>query len=132
MTSTSSLWPWFWRFWVLHGLCAAAGLGLDSVRCILFDQWWDSWCLMTLLTLVYGWVVVLWHRWGSSNKAWVLPLPWIHLLLNLTAILIARWLGVLDTKVGALVKQEVNPRQRKDPSLVGGSPTMPQNDNPSV
>ena len=58
---------------------------------------------MTLLTLVYGWVVVLWHRRGSSNNAWALPLPWIHLLLNLTAILIARWLGVLDTKVGALV-----------------------------
>lgn len=87
----------------MHALTALGCLAWDHLLETRLDQWVSSWSLMSLVNMVYGFGVVLWYRSASSNPSWALPLPWIHLLLNLAAILLARSLGVLDTKVGAMV-----------------------------
>lgn len=87
----------------MHGLTALGCLAWDHLLETKLDQWVSSWSLMSLVNMVYGFGVVLWYRSASSNPSWALPLPWIHLLLNLAALLLARSLGVLDTKVGAMV-----------------------------
>jgi hypothetical protein len=87
----------------LHTLLAlvyplVALLGGDGLR-----SWWASWALSGGVTVLYFFCIHVVSRRRPPNQAWAIPLPLVHLLLNLLAILVARWLGVLETKADALV-----------------------------
>jgi len=94
---------WFLGFMGLHTFLALVYLLFTLLGGLELRAWWTSWFLTGGVTVLYFvCIYVLWSR-RSPNQAWAIPLPLLHLLLNLMAILVARWLGVLETKADALV-----------------------------
>lgn len=77
----------------LVGLCGETGL----------RTWWTTWTLMSFVNALYLLCIYALSLRSSKNPAWAFPLPFVHLLLNLLAILVARSLGVLESKPDALV-----------------------------
>ena len=87
----------------LHGLLAAAYKLVTLLGGVGLLAWWTSWFLTGSVTVLYFFCIQLVSRRRPPNQAWAIPLPLLHLILNLMAILVARWLGVLETKADALV-----------------------------
>jgi hypothetical protein len=99
----SPLGSWFLGFVALHGLLAVAYLLVILLGGVGLRTWWTSWFLTGGVTVLYFFCIYGSSRRRTENQAWVIPLPLLHLILNLMAILVARWLGVLETKADALV-----------------------------
>jgi len=87
----------------LHGLLAVAYLLVILLGGVGLRTWWTSWVLMGGVTVLHFFFIYGSSRRRTENQAWAIPLPLLHLLLNLMAILVARCLGVLETKADALV-----------------------------
>lgn len=87
----------------LHGLLAVAYKLVILLGGVGLRTWWTSWVLMGGVTVLHFFFIYGSSRRRTENQAWAIPLPLLHLILNLMAILVARWLGVLETKADALV-----------------------------
>jgi hypothetical protein len=99
----SPLGSWFLGFVALHGLLAVAYKLVILLGGVGLRTWWTSWFLTGGVTVLYFFCIHGVSRRRTPNQAWAIPLPLLHLLLNLMAVLVARWLGVLETKADALV-----------------------------
>ena len=94
---------WFLGFMGLHTFLALVYLLFTLLGGLELRAWWTSWFLTGGVTVLYFFCIHLVSRRRPPNQDWAIPLPLLHLILNLMAILVARWLGVLETKADALV-----------------------------